>query len=435
MIRKFIDFISVGIWTKPEEEYKSKRAKWAIRQVKVLILTAKGYGEHDIVVRSAALTFYTLMSIVPIAALIFGIVKGFGMERNLENDLLSQFPQYSTLITNIIEFANNLLMRTKGGLIASVGFVVLLWAVMKVFGNIERAFNHIWEVRKQRSLARKFSDYITVVFIAPILWLISNSLTLLIKSKLNEFSAVQGWLEVLYVFASLLSLWLMFTFIYFVMPNTKVKIGGAFMAGILAGTVFQIFQTAYIYAQTQMSAYNAIYGSFAALPLFLIWLQASWQILLFGAELSFAYQNVAKYEQERESMHINYDHRRKITIASMVSLIRNFVNNKGGSRPEEIAEELNLPVRIIRDVLFDLESAGILLSVMNERDEKITMYVPAKDIHTITISMILNNVEDFGEYNFKLTSSPQMDKVNKLLDSIKEEIQHLQLNVKIIDLI
>lgn len=434
MIKRIIDFITNGIWQKREDEYKTRKARWAVGQFKVFIFTVRGFGEHGILVRSAALTFYTLMSIVPIAALIFGVVKGFGLENSFNEYLYQEFPQYTIIIDNIIDFANNLLLRTKGGVVAAVGFVVLLWSVMKVFGNIESAFNHIWEVRKQRSLTRKFSDYVAVIFIAPILWISSNSFAIYVRNQLSVYSDSVP-LDILYGLASMVTLWLMFAFIYHVMPNTKVKIKDAALAGVIAGTIFQIFQVGYVYLQTEVSQYNAIYGSFAALPLFLIWMQASWQIVLFGAELSFAYQNINRYEQEREALNMSYDHRRKVMVAAMLNVVQHFVEHKGPVSSECVAEELNLPVRIVRDVVFDLEKGGLLVAVSNVKDEKTNLYIPALDIHTIKIIDVVNAVECTGASTVDIELSQHTEAVSKILDDFMNKALKSPLNIRLMDLL
>ncbi len=434
MIKRIIEFITNDIWQKKETDFKSRKTWWWVRQLKILIFTARGVSEHGLIIRSAALTFYTLMSIVPIAALIFGIVKGFGMEASFNDYLYMKFPEYSTIIDNVIDFANKLLMRTRGGIIASVGFVVLLWAVMKVFGNIESAFNYIWEVRKPRSLARQFSDYITVVFVAPILWIISNSLALYIKHRLEALTG-SVFLEILYGLASLIALWVMFAFIYYVMPNTRVKIKGAFLAGVIAGTVFQIFQIAYVYVQTQVTSYNAIYGSFAALPLFLIWMQSSWQILLFGAELSFAYQNVARYEQERDVANMSFDHRRKVLVAAMVTVVKHFVDNQGPVSSEQVAGELNLPVRVVRDVIFELERAALIVPVKNDTDERVNLYVPARDVNFLTVFDVVNGVEHSGSSLIDIDDSPELHRVNEVIEVMKRQAAESAQNVRLVQLI
>ncbi len=426
-------FFTHGIWTKQEHEYRSSKVRWGVRQLKILIYMVRGFGEHDIMIRSAALTFYTLMSVVPIAALIFGIMKGFGMETNLNAYLYSEFPQYTPMIDQVLDFANNLLIRTKGGVIASVGFVVLLWAVMRVFGNIESAFNHIWEVRRERSIARKFSDYMAVVFVAPILWLISNSMSLALRSRLSLYAS-SIFIDILYALASVVVIWLMFAFVYRVMPNTKVKMRSAVMAGIIAGTAFQIFQVVYVWVQTSVTSYNAIYGSFAALPLFLIWAQTSWQILLTGAELSFAYQNINRYEQERQASRMSYDQRRKVLVAVMMVTIRHFMAKSGAVSSEEVAAELGLPVRIVRDVIFDLEKAGLLSAVQNDHDEKVNTYIPARDVHTITLWDVVNSVEESGLTHVDLTECSDLDKVRRLMERVKLEVKESPQNVLLMEL-
>lgn len=433
MFKKIIHYIKHGIWQKSEDEYRTRKQRWAVRQFKILLYAARGFGEHDLIVRSASLTFYTLMSIVPVAALIFGMIKGFGMETNLHEYLVDRFPQYTVIIDNVLHFANNMLARTRGGVVASFGFVVLIWAVMRVFGNIESAFNNIWEVKKSRSIARKFSDYMSVIFVTPILWIIANGIGLFIRNKLSTI----GWVpwDLLYGLASLVLLWLMFAFLYLVMPNTKVKIRNALTAGIIAGTAFSIFQVAYVYIQSQLTSYNAIYGSFAAVPLFLIWLQTSWQIVLTGAELSFAYQNIGSYEQERESLHISYDDRRKITLAAMLLIVRHYVQNKGPVTSEMVSNALNMPLRIVRDVIFNLENAGLLLVVKMPHDDKSNYYIPAKDVNRLTLYDVIDAVEHYGPSRITFVDTSEMHAVTAFVDRLRTELKDSPEDVPLVDII
>ena len=434
MIRKIIQYITHDIWVKKEHEYKSRKMRWAVRQFKVFIFTAQGFGQHGILVRSAALTFYTLMSIVPVAALVFGIAKGFGLETRLNEYLYNQFPQYTVVIDQVIAFANAMLLRTKGGLIASVGLVVLFWAVLKVFGNIESAFNNIWEVRRSRSFARKFSDYTTVIVVTPILWIISSSIGLQIQKHLMHLTS-SPVVNVFLGLASLVMIWLMFAFVYLVMPNTKVKLRSAVSAGVIAGTIFQLFQIAYIFIQSRLTSYNAIYGSFAAVPLFLIWLQSSWQIVLFGAELSFAYQNIARFGEERESLLISYDQRRKVLLAVMLTVVRNF-RDKGGAMPaDEIRARLGLPTRIVNDVLFQLVQAGQLIAVRSGDGERETAFTPAHDIASMTVYGVLEAVERSGQTTFDLGQTPELARVDRELEMLKDSARQSQENVRLTELL
>ncbi len=433
MIKHFLHFIKEGVWLKDPAEYHSPLVRWAVRQLKVLIYTVRGSGEHNLVITSAALTFYTLMSIVPIAAMIFGVVKGFGVESSFESYLYQQFPQNSQIIAELLSFADNLLERTRGGVIAAAGFIVLVWAVMRVFGNIEKALNTIWEVHRSRSMARKLSDYLAVVFIAPILWIISNSIAIYIRRSIASFSSAAA-IDVLYGLLSLMVIWVMFAFIYRMLPNTRVRFRHALSAGVIAGTAFQVFQVLYLWLQSWMTAYNAIYGSFAALPLFLIWAQVSWQILLFGAELSFAYQNIGKYEQERQSLHMSYIHRLQVLVASMLVVVRRFSSDQGPTTSEDVARELGMPIRIVRDVLFDLESATLLSVVQDERDEKTQFFIPARDIHRITLMDVVSNVEQRGDTQVDLSQNETLTHVGQVLERLRAENAASTSNILLMEL-
>lgn len=426
MIKRLIHFLTDGIFRLREEEVESRLLRWALRQYKLIYYTARGVIEHDTLTRSASLTFYTLMSIVPLAALIFAVLKGFGMAENLTRELHNALPQFPEFINYVVGFANNALARTRGGLLATFSVLALFWAVMKVFSSVEAAFNNIWEVKRSRGFARQFSDYVAVVVIVPVLWLSSNAIAHNLHQWLgiNDSTFYHVWSNGV----SLVLIWVMFTFVYIVLPNTKVRFTSALTASLVCGTAFLIFQWAYVYVQSTMSSYNAIYGSFAALPLFLIWLQTSWQIVLFGGELAFAYQNISKFEQERESLRISHDNRRKVLLATMLVIVRAFLDKQGPVSSEQISHRLKLPVRIVRDVIFELEQASLIHQVKGDEDDKVAYYAPARDVHTLTLYDVITTVERFGEQGVDILESDEVRNVGKLLDAIKDEAINSPMN-------
>ena len=207
------------------------------------------------------------------------------------------------------------------------------------------------------------------------------------------------------------------------------------MAGIVAGTIFLLFQWGYVYVQRWMTSYNAIYGSFAALPLLLIWMQTSWEILLFGGELSFAYQNIARFGEERESLLISYDQRRKVLLAVMLTVVRNF-RDRGGALPaDEIRERLDLPTRIVNDVLFQLVQAGQLIAVRSGDGERETAFTPAHDIASMTVYGVLEAVERSGQTTFDLGQTPELARIDRELETLKESARRSQDNVRLTDLL
>lgn len=429
-----ITFFTDTVFRKGAGEYRNPVARWAVRQYKLLFYTVQGLSSHGTMVRSAALTFYTLMSLVPVVALVFAVVKGFGLAEGLEQNLYEVLPQSPEVIDYVVGFAQKALARTQGGWVALVGVLTLFWAVIKVFGSIEDAFNNIWEVRSTRSAARKYGDYIAVVVVAPILWVISSSM----GNYAAEILGVAGSpaLEVLSRAGSLVVAWVMFTFIYVVLPSTKVRFTAALTAGVVAGTAFVLFQWGYVYLQRWMTSYNAIYGSFAALPLFLLWMQISWEILLLGGELSFAYQNVARFDEERESLLVSHDCRRKLMVGVMVLVSRAFRDGRGAVSFSEIRDRLDVPTRIMNNILYTLVQARMLNEIRTEGTDYDLEYAPARDISTLRVYDILSAVDShgFGRDTIDMRSNRELRRCAEVVERLKDVTRASAENVLLIDI-
>ena len=430
-----ITFFTDTVFRKGAGEYRNPVARWAVRQYKLLFYTVQGLSSHGTMVRSAALTFYTLMSLVPVVALVFAVVKGFGLAEGLEQNLYEVLPQSPEVIDYVVGFAQKALARTQGGWVALVGVLTLFWAVIKVFGSIEDAFNNIWEVRSTRSAARKYGDYIAVVVVAPILWVISSSM----GNYAAEILGVAGSpaFEVLSRAGSLVVAWVMFTFIYVVLPSTKVRFTAALTAGVVAGTAFVLFQWGYVYLQRWMTSYNAIYGSFAALPLFLLWMQISWEILLLGGELSFAYQNVARFDEERESLLVSYDCRRKLMVGVMVLVSRAFRDGRGAVSFSEIRDRLDVPTRIMNNILYTLVQARMLNEIRTEGTDYDLEYAPARDISTLRVYDILSAVDShgFGRDTIDMRSNRELRRCAEVVERLKDVTRASPENVLLTELI
>ena len=429
-----ITFFTDTVFRKGAGEYRNPVARWAVRQYKLLFYTMQGLSSHGTMVRSAALTFYTLMSLVPVVALVFAVVKGFGLAEGLEQNLYEVLPQSPEVIDYVVGFAQKALARTQGGWVALVGVLTLFWAVIKVFGSIEDAFNNIWEVRSTRSAARKYGDYIAVVVVAPILWVISSSM----GNYAAEILGVAGSpaLEVLSRAGSLVVAWVMFTFIYVVLPSTKVRFTAALTAGVVAGTAFVLFQWGYVYLQRWMTSYNAIYGSFAALPLFLLWMQISWEILLLGGELSFAYQNVARFDEERESLLVSYDCRRKLMVGVMLLVSRAFRDGRGAVSFSEIRDRLDVPTRIMNNILYTLVQARMLSEIRTEGTDYDLEYAPARDISTLRVYDILSAVDShgFGRDTIDMRSNRELRRCAEVVERLKDVTRASAENVLLTEL-
>lgn len=429
MYKKLIDFLKKDIW-RLSLNGKPKYQVILIKLLRILLLSFRGYDEDKVSLRSSALTFYSMLSVVPVAAMAFGISKIAGIEKALISYLNEQFSGQQEVLDWIIKFANSFLEKTKGGLIAGIGFIILIWSVMKVFSNIESSFNAIWQVRKGRNWFRKFSDYISMLIIAPILLVSSSSATVFISTMLKQLAAevaIIGMLSpLLFFFIKLIPyvlIWLLLTMVFMVMPNTKVNFKSAFIAGIISGTAFVLVQWVYIHFQVGVSKYNAIYGSFAALPLFLVWLQMSWLIVLFGAEISFAVQNVEKYEFEPDTQNLSAYSWRVLTLMVAHLIIKNFEKGDKALVASEISKKLEIPIRIVREIIYKLIDAKIL-SEINTLHEKELAYQPAQDIHNLSISHILNAIDHTGTDKILAIASSEKDQIKKILSDFDIAVQN-----------
>lgn len=432
-LNELFTFFTDTVFRRELHEWRSPLARWGVQQYRLLFYTARGLAGHGTIVRSAALTFYTLMALVPIAAVIFAIVKGFGLADSVLPSLYEYFPNHPEIIDYLLEFSEKALARTQGGVMAAVALVMLFWTVIRVFSSIESAFNNIWEVRAGRSIARQWTSYMAVILIVPLLWIVARA----VGDYLREVLAFSdSWFYALLApLAVLVIVWVMFALLYMLIPNARVQLRSAWMAGMVAGTLFMLFQWGYVYLQRWMTSYNAIYGSFAALPLLLIWIQTSWEILLFGGELSFAYQNISRFAEERESLLVSYDQRRKILVAVMLLVVERFRNEGGALPAEEIRRRLGLPTRIVNDILFQLVRAGQLLAVRRNDDERDVAYTPARDIASLTLYGVLESVEGAGQTQFDFGASPRLGCVDREIEGLKTGARLSAGNRRLIDLL
>jgi membrane protein len=271
---EIINFLRTGIWTMHRNNLSGIKGI-LLHVLRIFVLTFRKFENDNCILRASALTFYTFLSIVPVLALAFGISKGFGFEPMLERFLIERFLFHEEALTRIISFAQDLLEKTKGGVIAGVGVTILFWTVIKVLTHIERSLNQIWNVEKARNMGRKFNDYFAFILICPGVIILHSSLSVFITVQVET---IMQKVELIGIFSpvifSLLKIlpyaliWIILTYIYKSIPFTEVKILSAVVAGIFAGTVFQLAQWAYIYFQVGVAQYNAIYGSFAAIPSF-----------------------------------------------------------------------------------------------------------------------------------------------------------------------
>ncbi|MBX3165747.1 MAG: YihY/virulence factor BrkB family protein [Bacteroidetes bacterium] len=421
LIKNFINFVSNQLW-KVRLNKVDKRQGVLIKSLRVLALSIKKFQADKCLTTATALTYYSIFSIVPILALVFAIAKGFGFKKTLKVELqeaASNYPEYSNIFGNALEYADALLKQTQGGVIAGIGIILLLWSVMSLLINIENIFNQIWEVRRGRTWARKITDYLTIMLVSPLLLIISGGITVSIQNHLGNLGAAGTFFASFLAYALIAGV---FTFLYVVMPNRKIQVKSAFIAAVIATVLFELLSWAYINFQVGANRLNAIYGGFAALPLFLIWVQYSWYVVLYGAEVAYSVQHIDHYELEEDAQNLSV--RYKSVIALMIAnlVAKRFYNREKSLTVSEISQQLDLPLRLTNMVVQEFVSTGIFAEV--HTDEEKTVYQPGVTESKFTVKYLIDTIEQRGVNNMPITETQEliqahalMKEVNNLLDN------------------
>jgi membrane protein len=427
------------IWNTPLSEI-SKGKTLLVRQLRIVVLAARGFSNDNVQLRASALTFYSLLSVIPIAAIAFAISKGFSLDQNLETLITDKFQAHQEVLNWLLKNARSAIEETRGGYIAGVGMVILFWSVMSLLQHIESSFNHIWQIRSSRPWYRKFTDYLTIMLIAPVFIILSSSITLFISNGLSEYmlrapilNFFKPVISLLIRFIPYFLSWIGLTVLFIIMPNAKVKFRAAAISAIIAGTILQVIQWLYIDLQFGITKLSAIYGSFAAIPLFIIWLQSSWIVVLLGAEISFANQNVSRYEFESEALNISNYQKRALMLLILHMIIRNFSMGEKPISAEYIAVSLKIPVRLARDILQDLSSVN-LVSIIHENEQKERLYQPALDINRLTVSFVFSRLDKKGIGQVMVSKNKDYDKVIAMLEKFDKLIAKSDSNILIKDL-
>lgn len=428
---KNIDFIKNDIWKLTGIEL-SKTKLVFYNLIRIISIAFRGFIKDRLPVRASALTYSIMFSAIPMLALFVAIGKGFGMEESIKSWISSTFVAQKEIIPTLIGFVDRYLDTTNQGIVIGIGLIILLVSVMNFFLNLESAFNMIWQVKKPRAFFAKMSTYFASIFLMPVLIVFSGGLKIFFDSILTDIHSfylispvVKFGMKLTPYFVS----WIIFTVMYLVIPNTKVKFKNALIAGILAGSTYQFFQNIYISGQVNLSRYSIVYGSFAAVPLLLLWLQISATIVLIGAEISYASQNIKNYEYESDTKNISNRYKNFIALFITYIIVKRFEEGKNPYHSDEISTEHKLPIRLVNIVLSELTEAKILSEIRSE-DLKTRYYQPALDINQLSVSTLFDALNCSGTELFLSNNNDMLDSFwHKTLEMNKKE---LEVNSKIL---
>ena len=406
------------IWSVNEKRL-SFLEKLGLRILKRFVITWECVRKNRILNYASALTYSSMLAAVPVLAIIFAIARGFGFDAIIENKLRRSLEANPDIVDTILYFVDSYLQNTKGGVFIGIGLIFLLYTLLSLTANIEEAFNTIWYVKRSRSIYRQIIDYFGVFLLLPFVVVIISGLgiflqtfrTLLPDTQLLS-KTMTFILHVSPIVFAIIVIMLLFT----LMPNTRVKWKHTIWPSILTGTVFMIVEWVYVHYQIKLSAYNAIYGSFAAIPLFMLWMQISWCICLFGAQLCYANQSLHTYAFERISDELSRRYRDTLILLLMSRICKHFSNGLKPYTAHKLAVDTHLPDSLVGILLAELTEIQLLVETRNEPGDE-PRYLPAIDIHRITVGMITRRIDSHGIENPSLvwqTGTPEWDTLRSL---------------------
>lgn len=428
---RIIHFLTVGIWHVKRNDVSS----WLYffySIIKKVILAVERATTKRMVNSASALTYSTLLAIVPIMAVVFAIARGFGYNKYIEDwfrETLTSQPQTAEII---IGFVNSYLVHTKSGIFLGVGLIFMLWTVIMLINNIEHTFNYIWQVKKPRSIFRTITDYMAMFLLMPIIIVITSGFSIFVATISDTIEGYILLAPVLRFFIALMPYIFMsavFVALYIFMPNTKVKFTCALVPGILAGVAMQGLQLFYIHSQIWVSSYNAIYGSFAALPLFMLWVQISWTICLFGAELCYTSQNLEGYAFRARTKDISHRYKLLLSVILAGKICKRFEDGGKPYTALALKLETGIPIRIVNDLLYDMTKIHVLIEVTcDEKGE--SFYIPAEPTSRLSVGALVDRLESHGKWSLEINM--HMLASDKLRNLIKARSAYLDSQHKVL---
>lgn len=385
-----------GVW-------RDTRTTWKVNIVKTLSLSIRSFMDTDLQTQACALTYRTLLAIVPALAMIFAIGRGFGLQSLLTDQIYSLFPSQRLALEQAFRFVDSYLSQASEGLFVGVGIVFLLWTLISLLNSVEDAFNTIWRVRSGRSMWRKVTDYLAIFIVLPVLLICASGLTILMSTTLKNllpYEFMKPAISFVFDLAGWVFTWLFFAGTYMLIPNAKVRFVNALLAGVMVGSAFQILQWLFMTGQMYVTKYNAIYGSFSFLPLMLIWLQLVWLFTLTGGLLCYASQNIGQFSYQDDIKNISREYRREVEITLMAIITKRFERELPPLTCARIAADYGLPVRLVTELALQLKSVGLINFIESKGELMEHPMQPAIDISRLTVGEVVRRIQTDGSSNF-----------------------------------
>jgi len=413
-------FLRTDVWQDPEGAGRLRIFSYQV--LRIFLLTINGLRDQLILLRASALSYSTLLAIVPLLAIAFSMMKGLGVHSHVQHLLVNYLTAEQEELTNrIIEYISNTDFKALGAL----GTGLLIFAVLMMLSNVERTFNDLWGVTRDRRIARKISDYISVLILGPLLMVISTAMITSVSSHavvqtLTRYEIFEQFFVLFNTILPHAGLWIAFTAMYILMPNTRVKFLPALIAGVVCGSLWELAFRVYTDFNIGVARYNTIYGTFAVLPIFIIWLYISWIIVLIGAQMSYAIQNLRSHQQEFKTYSVGEEQREEMAVNIMLKIVEQFHKGKPPMTAEALSKALSIPVRLVREISNRLTDKGLVREVDGDEPR----FQPSKNPDLISVLDICKAIRNGGSDVWQVSEQA----LNHALERLIEEKRTIETN-------
>ena len=418
---------------------------WPVKVVKIINLSVRSFLDRDLQLRACALTYNTVLAVVPALAMLFAIARGFGFQNIVQSQLFQYFPAQKQALENALGYVENYLAQASQGAFIGIGLVFLLWTLISLMSNVEDTFNHVWHVTTKRSFQRKFTDYTALFLLLPVLMVCSAGISIFMSDAVQHVfgdNLVSPFVHRLLAYMPLVISWVIFTAAYFLIPNTKVKFKGALFSGVLCGTLFQAVQWLFVTGQLYVSKYNAIYGSFAFLPLMLVWMQLSWLITLSGVVLTYSWQNFGSFPYLGKAEGVSQTYANHMTIAVLALAAARFKRHEPALTRGELIRDYDMPAPLVKIMMDRLLRAGLINAVVmskNGADDPKTAeddaFQPSCDPDELTVNGVANALADVGNSHFIPKADGRFASILDRIASLREAQQAATGDILLLDLV
>lgn len=419
------------LWEQDPRQLSTLQA-FVLRQVQTAVLVVHDFMQDRCMLRASALTYSSLLAIVPMLALTFALLKAFGVQNSLEPMILEKLNVGSQeVVASILTYVDN----TQVGKLGVFGLLFLLVAVTSLLSNIEDSFNHVWGVKGMRPLIRRFSDYLSVLMVGPVLVISAMSMTSSLTSnrlvqRLIDMEVVGSMILTLFKMGPYLLMWVAFAILYVFMSNTRVEWPAAFAGGILGGTLWQLAQWSYVNFQVGVAKYNAIYGTMAALPIFMIWVYISWNIVLLGLEFTYARQNLQTGGRDLHGFEVSRNSYERVALILLTVLAGRFYRAEKPLGKERLALLVGVPPRLCGHILTELVGLGYVSEIC-VRSTNRRRYQLGRAAESMSVASILEGLRGHGEEVLHLADLPEVkaagDALRRLSDLRQEQLGQVSL--------